>query len=281
MGKQNMKKTKSELPIKQAADDENVEIDDLEKNRSDLNKIPIQSEVNARVTLTKKIAFDYKIIVALIILIGTIFTVTGTIIVALINGRYNMEPTRMIIAATGTAEANATQAVYMAATITAAANQNLDNVELSISLPGGHTPPDSIGNISPNIDKNLANRIQIPTLNVDAPVVQGDGWDELKKGVGQKTGTAYPGEKGVIILSAYNDIYGELFRYLDQLKPDDKIVLFTADSKYYYTVENYEIVSSQNLNLVVNPNKSNLILTSQYPYLQDNQWVVVYAVLDN
>jgi sortase A len=214
-----------------------------------------------------------------------IIGIVGLIIGAFISGQYSLRastaPVSTIIAATSTAEANATQAVYIAATITAAANQNLDKVELSISLPGGHTSPDSLGNIIPTYDRNLANRIQIPNLNVDAPVVQGDGWDELKKGVGQKLGTANPGEKGVIVLSAYNDVYGELFRYLDQLQSDDKIILFSADSKYSYSVESHEIVSSQNLNLVFDPNKSNLVLTSQYPYLQDNQWIIVYATLDN
>ena len=187
----------------------------------------------------------------------------------------------MIIEATRTAEANATQAVYMAATVTAAANQNLEKVELSILLPGGHTPPNSIGNVIPLPDKKLAIRIQIPSLNVDAPVVQGDGWEELKKGVGQKLGSSNPGEKGIIILSAYNDIYGELFRYLDRLQPGDKIVLFNSESAYSYSFVRHEVVSSQNPKLVFDPNESNLVLTSQYPYLQDNEWIIVYATLDN
>ncbi len=39
-------------------------------------------------------------------------------------------------------------------------------------------------------------RIEIPALKVDAPVVQGDGWEQLKKGVAQHIGSANPGEGG-------------------------------------------------------------------------------------
>ena len=65
-------------------------------------------------------------------------------------------------------------------------------------------------------------RIQIPAIQVDAPVVQGDNWEQLKKGVGQQIGTPDPGSKGNIVLSGHNDVYGEVFRYLDRLTPGDQ-----------------------------------------------------------
>src|SRR5690606_1889841 len=93
----------------------------------------------------------------------------------------------------------------------------------AIVLPGGHTPPNSPGGPRPNdaeIPEHLrpvmlslpelptptpgveqAIRIQIPAINVDAPVVQGDGWEQLKKGVGQRLGTPNPGQRGNIVLS--------------------------------------------------------------------------------
>lgn len=105
---------------------------------------------------------------------------------------------------------------------------------VAIVLPSGHTPPTSPGGAQPNeaeipehlrpLVQSLANiavptpgpqqaiRIQIPALGVDAPIVQGDGWEQLKKGVGQHVGTANPGENGNVVLSAHNDIFGEIFR---------------------------------------------------------------------
>ena len=99
---------------------------------------------------------------------------------------------------------------------------------VSVVLPSGHTPPTSPEGAQPNeaeIPQHLrplvqslaniplptpgpeqANRIQIPAIGVDAPIVQGDGWEQLKKGVGQHIGSANPGEKGNVVLSAHNDI---------------------------------------------------------------------------
>ena len=122
-------------------------------------------------------------------------------------------------------------------------------------LPCGHTPPDNQGNTRPNeseIPENYrylmltpqvistlpattkqAVRIQIPAIHVDAPIVQGDSWEQLKKGVGQRIGSVYPGDLGNIVLCAYNDIYGEIFRYLDQLKRGMKLLYIQRKTVIY------------------------------------------------
>ncbi len=114
---------------------------------------------------------------------------------------------------------------------------------MAVVLPSGHTPPDAQGNTRPNdaeipehlrpMMQSLANlpvptpgiqqaiRIEIPAIKIDAPVVQGDGWEELKKGVAQHIGSADPGESGNVVLSAHDDVYGELFRNLDKLQAGD------------------------------------------------------------
>ncbi|HKI54932.1 MAG TPA: sortase, partial [Anaerolineales bacterium] len=125
---------------------------------------------------------------------------------------------------------------------------------MAVVLPSGHTPPDAQGNTRPNdaeIPEHLrpmvqslasiaiptsapdqAIRLQIPTLNVDAPIVQGDGFEQLKKGVGQSLSSVNPGQAGNIILSAHNDVYGELFRYLDRLAPGDQVIVYTQQRQY-------------------------------------------------
>ena len=119
-----------------------------------------------------------------------------------------------------------------------------------VVLPDGHTPPNSPGGARPNdaeIPEHLrplwrsmatipiptpgsqqAIRIQVPAIGVDAPVVQGDSWEQLKKGVGQHIRTPNPGENGNIVLSGHNDVFGEVFRDLDRLQPGDLVILFTG-----------------------------------------------------
>lgn len=174
---------------------------------------------------------------------------------------------------------------------------------MAVVLPSGHTPPDAQGNTRPNIDEipahlqpmvqSLANlpvptaapdqaiRIQIPAINIDAPVVQGDGWEQLKKGVGQNVGSANPGQTGNIILSAHNDVYGELFRYLDKLAPGDQVVLYTQQRQFVYVVDRTAVVEPTAVEVMASTGSPTVTLISCYPYLVDKQRIVVFARLQS
>lgn len=174
---------------------------------------------------------------------------------------------------------------------------------MAVVLPSGHTPPDVNGNTRPNeaeIPEHLrpmvqslkdlplppsspeqAIRIQIPALNVDAPIVQGDGWEQLKKGVGQHIGSPNPGQDGNIILSAHNDVYGEIFRYLDQLQAGDQIFIFTQQRQYVYTVTGTQIVEPTQVEVMAATSDPTTTLISCYPYLKDTERIVVFAKLQN
>jgi sortase A len=174
---------------------------------------------------------------------------------------------------------------------------------MAVVLPSGHTPPDAQGNTRPNLDEipahlqpmvqSLANlpvptsapdqaiRIQIPALNIDAPVVQGDGWEQLKKGVGQNIGSANPGQTGNVVLSAHNDVYGELFRYLDKLAPGDQVVLYTQQRQYVYVVDRTAIVEPTAVEVMASTGNPTVTLISCYPYLVNKQRIVVFARLQN
>jgi sortase A len=174
---------------------------------------------------------------------------------------------------------------------------------VALVLPSGHTPPNSPGGAQPNdaeipehlrpLVQSLANvpaptpgpeqavRIQIPAIQVDAPVVQGDGWEQLKKGVGQHAGTANPGEKGNAVLSAHNDIFGEIFRDLDRLQPGDQIILFTNQRSYTYLVVDTLVVEPTDVEVMASTSQPNVTLISCYPYLVDDQRIVVKARLQS
>jgi sortase A len=171
----------------------------------------------------------------------------------------------------------------------------------AVVLPSGHTPPDAFGVSRPNdaeIPEHLrpamqaaaslpvptpgpeqAIRIRIPAIHVDAPVVQGDGWEQLKKGVGQALGTGNPGRPGNVVLSAHNDIFGEIFRDLDQLKPGDEIILYTASREYVYTVAHSEVVEPTRVEVMAPTTDATVTLISCYPYLVDTQRIVVVGKL--
>jgi sortase A len=129
-----------------------------------------------------------------------------------------------------------------------------------------------------------ARNIFIPALwNDAAPVVQGDGWEQLKKGVGQHIGSPNPGQKGNVVLSAHNDIFGELFRYLDRLKPGDEVQLWTTTQTgtriYVYRVTGIRIVQPTDVSVMAPTERPTLTLVSCYPYMVDKQRIVVFAEL--
>jgi len=172
----------------------------------------------------------------------------------------------------------------------------------AVVLPSGHPPPAAPGGARPNEDEIPAHlrrlvqsvgEVAIPTPSPEqarslwipalwsqpAPVVQGDGWEQLKRGVGQHIGTANPGEAGNIVVSAHNDIFGELFRDLDRLQPGDEVYVSTSTREYLYRVTGLEIVEPTDVS-VMNPTaRPTITLISCYPYLVDSQRIVVFGEL--
>jgi sortase A len=122
-------------------------------------------------------------------------------------------------------------------------------------------------------------RVKIPAINVFARIVQGDGWEELKQGVGQHVGTPNPGEAGNVVLSAHNDVFGELFRDLDKLKPGDEVILYTEQKAYTYIIRQTQIVEPTQVEVMAPSREPVVTLISCYPYLVDNQRIVVTANL--
>ncbi len=166
-------------------------------------------------------------------------------------------------------------------------------------LPGGHTAPDGVGDPQPvPIPAHLqhlvaeitplpaptpgpeqAQRIVIASIGVDAPVVEGDDWEVLKKGVGHHIGSANPGERGNCVLSAHNDIYGEIFRHLPDLKVGDEILLHTQTRGYRYEVQQTRIIEPTEVEVMAPTSSPALTLISCYPYGVDTQRIVVIASL--
>lgn len=170
---------------------------------------------------------------------------------------------------------------------------------IHVVLPGGHTPPDSPGGPAPaEVPAHLrdlvsavtplpvptpgpeqATRIQIPSIDVDAPVLEGDDWETLKRGAGHLIGSANPGERGNCVISAHNDIFGQIFRDLPNVNLGDEVVIHTATRAYRYTVSQKRIIKPTEVE-VLNPTSSPVLtLVSCYPYSIDTHRIVVVAEL--
>lgn len=181
--------------------------------------------------------------------------------------------------------------------------------ELSIRLadyvlPGGHKYQDGVGvfnldelpesirpaavqllNVAPQAEiverpPSAPARIQIPRIGVDNSIYAGDDWYQLQKGVGHFPGSANPGERGNLVLSAHNDIFGEIFRYLPQLEPGDEIRVQAKNGQWYtYIVREGIKVNPDDTWVLAQGNDSITTLITCYPYRVDTHRWVVFAEL--
>jgi sortase A len=96
---------------------------------------------------------------------------------------------------------------------------------------------------------HLPNRVHIPTIDVDVPVVElgwsekeQDGqifseWDVAAYAAGWHINSALPGAGGNVVLSGHNNILGAVFRELDQLRRGDPISVWMTNHPYTYRVD--------------------------------------------
>ncbi len=171
-----------------------------------------------------------------------------------------------------------------------------------VVLPSGHKPPvdgrspepgeagDIPAHLLPAINAyqpppiptpgpEQARRIQIPAIDVDSVIVQGDDWEQLKKGVGHHIGSAQPGQNGNLVLSAHNDIFGEIFRHLDKLSPGDEVIVSTEVRSYTYVIRKIDVVEPTDVWVMAPSEHASATLISCYPYRVNTQRIVVFADL--
>ena len=171
-----------------------------------------------------------------------------------------------------------------------------------VLLPGGHQPPvdgrppepGEAGGIPahllpvvnayvpppiPTPGPEQARRLEIPALSGDYPIVQGDDWEQLKKGIGQYAGSGQPGRAGNVVLSGHNDIYGEPFRYLDRLQVGDEIIVSTERQSYTYVVSEVRVVDPTDVWVMAPTDAAQVTLISCYPYRVNTKRIVVFAQL--
>lgn len=175
-------------------------------------------------------------------------------------------------------------------------------------LPGGHSPPTSPGGAVPDVPLHLQQwvqpdapsptnllgmgaigvdpqestpptRIVIPKIGVNAPIINGVGWEDLKKGVGHLPGSANPGERGNLYLAAHNDIYGEIFRYLEDLEVGDEYFIYAGEEEFRYVVQEKRIIEPTEVDVMLPTTEPVATLQTCYPYMVDTHRLIVISEL--
>ncbi|MBZ0284644.1 MAG: class D sortase [Anaerolineae bacterium] len=130
----------------------------------------------------------------------------------------------------------------------------------------------------PQITRETALELSIPKLGIEQSIVQGTDWEALKLGVGQLLNNVNPGDvEGNLVLSGHNDIYGEVFRYLDQLEVGDEFFVRTQTQIHTYRITGTDIVDPSDISVLSPRGGAVATLISCYPFRVNDKRYIVFA----
>lgn len=123
-------------------------------------------------------------------------------------------------------------------------------------------------------------RLEIPSLGLDAVVVQGTDWGrDLSKGPGHYTQTSVPGLDGTTAIAGHRTTFGAPFRKIDELGAGDELVLELPYGTFRYRAFAHDVVKSNDWSIIRPRGYDTLVLSACHPlYSASHRWVV-YARL--
>ena len=134
-----------------------------------------------------------------------------------------------------------------------------------------------------------AARITIPGIGVDEIIVSGVEVEDLRKGPGLYDFAPLPGQPGNAAIAGHRTTYGAPFHRLDELQPDDEIIVQTLQGTFTYRVFGHStldggsvghfIVSPAAVEVLDDHGDNRLTLTACHPKYSSRQRIVVQAGL--
>jgi sortase A len=122
-------------------------------------------------------------------------------------------------------------------------------------------------------------RIVIPAINIDWPVVEGDSWEELKQGIGHRVGSANPGERGNLVLSGHDDVFGEPFRDLEKLDVGKDVLVYAGGTSFRYIIKAKRVVAPNDLSVLGSSKNPIVTLITCTPYRVDTNRLILIGEL--
>jgi sortase A len=121
-------------------------------------------------------------------------------------------------------------------------------------------------------------RIRIPSIDVDAIVVQGTTAAALRAGAGHYSKTPLPCDSGNVAIAGHRTTYGKPFANLDRLKIGDTIELATPVGGCVYEITKDPYVVGKNDLTVINPSPERILtLTTCHPKGSAAQRLIIRA----
>jgi sortase A len=114
-----------------------------------------------------------------------------------------------------------------------------------------------------SLDPSVVGRLEIPALDMNAVVREGDDNATLARAVGLIPGSAQPGEVGNIILAGHRDTF---FRPLRDIRVNDRIRFVVSRQTYEYRVRSTFVVDPEDTAVLKSKGIEELTLVTCYPF---------------
>ncbi|MBO9129771.1 class D sortase [Bacillus sp. 165] len=106
--------------------------------------------------------------------------------------------------------------------------------------------------------------LRIPKIDANLPIIEGTDPEDLKKGVGHYTSTAFPGDQDQILLSGHRDT---VFQRFGELKPGDRFIVELPYGTFEYEMKNSRIVKADDTTVIQSTKPDEVLtLSTCYPF---------------
>jgi sortase A len=120
-------------------------------------------------------------------------------------------------------------------------------------------------------------RIELPTIDESAYVVEGTDTSSLRKGPGHYPDTPLPGEHGTAAIAGHRTTYGAPFRHVDDLRRGAPVEVDMPDGTFVYRVERTRIVEPDDTWVKQRVGHDRLVLSACHPLHSAAKRIVVFA----
>ena len=129
------------------------------------------------------------------------------------------------------------------------------------------TPGDAVG------------QLQIPSLGNTYNIIQGTDTENLEEGPGHYPSTAFPGMGQTVAIAGHRTTYLAPFRFINQLRPGDRISITMRYGKFTYVVQYLRIVKPTDVAVIDDVGYERLVLSACNPIYSAAQRIIVFARL--
>jgi sortase A len=130
--------------------------------------------------------------------------------------------------------------------------------------------------------KISCNRVIIPKIGVDAPIVEADNEEEgLSQGAWRLPYTSTPAQDGNTVIAAHRFRYlppnNLTFYLLDKIEPGDQVVVLWEEQRIEYKVTDKKVVDDTDVSVLDQTERPVLTLLTCHPLFSSEQRLIVVA----